>query len=155
MTEETEVVDPQAQAADNAIEDFRAAHQEALYTTGHPEHDRRAAELKSMYERRYASEPNVHDPVAGQARPENSVDEVADEAMAPLTAEELADVIGPQSDFGLNVDTAQYGWDGELETKARTTFAAASLNGAQARTAALSYYETLLPTFNVEAAQRQ
>jgi hypothetical protein len=152
MTEDTEIVDPQAQAADNAIQDFRQLHDEALHDTGHAEHTRRASELKGMYERRYAGEPNQFDPSDGQARPENSIDEVAADAMQPLTEQEFAEVIGPESDFGLSVDVETYGFDTELQNNASKAFAAASLNGAQARQAASAYYESIQPTYDVGVA---
>ena len=153
MTEDTEAVDPQAQAADNEINDFRSAHNEALLDTSHPEHGRRSSELKAMYEVRYAEQPNQFDPVVGQERPDNAIDKVAEEEMQPLSAEEFS--IGPDSDFGMQVDTGTFSWDSELESNARKSFAAASLNDSQARLAATTYYETVQPQFNVETASEQ
>ena len=68
----------QETAADNAIQDYRTTYSDALLDTGHIEHAR-TSELKMMYERRYSSEPNQFDPVAGQERPESSIDDVAEE----------------------------------------------------------------------------
>ena len=153
MTDEPQV-DPVAAAGDAQIQDFRTAHNEALLDTGHPEHSRRATELKTMYERRYSAEPAPQfDPVQGVAKPEDAVDEAAADEMRPLPPEKFD--IGANSEFGLNVDQQTYGWDQILESDARRTFSTAQLNGAQARTAAYSYYEAIQPTFNVETANRQ
>ena len=73
--------------------------------------------------------------------------------MKPLSYYEFE--IGEDSDFGLNVDKDNYGWDHQLEAEARQTFAAAAINGAQARTAATAYYETIQPTYDVATAARQ
>jgi hypothetical protein len=154
MVDEPAPVDPQVAAADAVIQDFRTAHNDALLDAGHPEHARWTADLKGLYERRYSAEPvPQYDAVQGQVKPEDAVDEAADVAMRPLSADQFD--IGAESDFGLSVDKNTYGWDSALETQARQTFAAAALNGAQARTVATSYYEALTPAFNIDVATRQ
>lgn len=147
-------VDPHAAAADAVIQDFRTLHNDALLDSGHAEHARWTTELKTLYERRYSAEPVPQfDPVQGQAKPQDSVDEAADAVMKPLAADEYD--IGADSSFGMNVDKNTYGWDAPLEAEARKTFAAAALNDAQARTTAYSYYETMQPTFDINVATRQ
>jgi hypothetical protein len=53
------------------------------------------------------------------------------------------------------VDQSLYGFDTALEAQARQTFAAAQLNGAQARMVAQSYYQTMLPSFDLGTASQQ
>ena len=139
---------PQQASVGDAIQDFRNQHNAALIEGGHPEHDRRVRELTQLFETRFA-EPTGFDPVQGTERPLNTpLDEVAEEAMQPLAAEEYE--IGTADKFGLNVDQSVYGWDSDLEVGAREVFSNASLNQNEALTVAQCYADTLPGTFDRE-----
>ena len=111
-------------------------------------------ELKGLYEKRYGSEPTVFDPSDGVKRPEDSVDQIAAEEMRPLKADEFE--IGADSAFGLEVDQSRFtGSTPRLRRKPGRHLRAAQLNGAQARMVAQSYYQTMLPSFDLDTASQQ
>ena len=145
-----ETSDGEPNPVEAEIQDFRTQYNDALLSNGHPEHGRRTNELNALYSKLYPDNDGHMDELTGETRPPNEVDSAAEEAMQPLAATEYS--IGPDSDFGLNVNQEQYGWDGELETDARQVFAAAALNDAEARTVAICYADTLPETFDREEA---
>ncbi len=106
----------------------------------------------------YPDNDGQADPFTGEIRPPDTVDQAAEEAMTPLAADEFS--IGPDSDFGFNIDQRPpeeggFGWNTELEQNARQTFAAAALNDSEARTVAICYADTLPQTFDREEATAQ
>ena len=88
-----EIEDPQAIAAEAEIDKFRAEHSAALYDPGDPQHSRLSAELSALYEKRWPSdrpENVVVDEENGLTNAPTTLDKIAEEAVAPLTANQFA-----------------------------------------------------------------